>query len=227
VEELGKGSYGVVSKVRIKRFDQNYTSNNFYAIKRMIFKEGFTKETLREFLNFSLVLKLVGEHVVEHYGIWIEKCKIDNSIYVYIAMELCDKTLDDVINEMESDSLINVNDILTPVGYYIASQLFIEILEGIQYLHKHSIIHRDLNPNNILLKRDLRSDRFIKIGDFGLVALHNFAEKSHSEDRGQTKFMAPEVDSGRIYGTKADIYSLGVILSRLFDLDFYGYEIFY
>jgi serine/threonine protein kinase len=61
-------------------------------------------------------------------------------------MELCDKTLDDIINEMESDSLINVNDTLTPVGYYIASQLFIEILEGVQHLHKHNIIHRDLNP---------------------------------------------------------------------------------
>jgi serine/threonine protein kinase len=77
-----------------------------------------------------------------------------------------------------------------------------------------------------MLKRDLRSDRFIKIGDFGLIALHNFAEKSHSGDRGQIKFMAPEVDSG-IYGTKADIYSLGVILRQLFDLDFDGYEIFY
>jgi serine/threonine protein kinase len=61
-------------------------------------------------------------------------------------MELCDKTLDDIINEMESDSLINVNDTLTPVGYYIASQLFIEILEGVQHLQKHNIIHRDLNP---------------------------------------------------------------------------------
>jgi serine/threonine protein kinase len=163
VEELGKGSYGVVLKVRIKRFDQNYTSNNFYAIKRMIFKKGFTRETLRELLNFSLVLKLIGEYVVEHYGLWVEKCKIDNTICVYIAMELCDKTLEDIINEMESDSLIKVNETLTPVGYYIASQLFIEILEGVQHLHKHNIIHRDLNPNNILLKRGPRSDRFIKI----------------------------------------------------------------
>jgi serine/threonine protein kinase len=57
------------------------------------------------------------------------------------------------------------------------------------------------------------------IADFGLIAMYSFAEQSHSVDKGQLEYMAPEIyiDSG-VYDTKADIYSLGIILSKLFDI---------
>jgi hypothetical protein len=53
-------------------------------------------------------------------------------------MELCDKTLDDVIKEFDKESHLKTNGTLTTVGYYIASQIFIEILEGVNYLHKQN-----------------------------------------------------------------------------------------
>jgi serine/threonine protein kinase len=70
-------------------------------------------------------------------------------------MELCDKTLDDVIKELRNNSILKSTESLTKIGYHIASQIFIQILESVNYLHKQNppIIHRDLKPANILLKK--------------------------------------------------------------------------
>jgi serine/threonine protein kinase len=134
-------------------------------------------------------------------------------------MELCFATLEQIIDEIEKDSYFTKDEKLTPVGYYIASSLFVEILKGVQYLHENNIIHRDLKPLNILLKRNIRYESFIKIADFGLLVLHKFSEQSHSIDKGTPKYMAPEVINSEKYDFKAGVYSLGVILEKLINLD--------
>jgi hypothetical protein len=48
---------------------------------------------------------------------------------LYIEIELCDKTLKDVIEEIDENIKMKSNETLTPIGYYIASELFIEILK--------------------------------------------------------------------------------------------------
>jgi serine/threonine protein kinase len=141
-------------------------------------------------------------------------------------MELCDNrlnTLEILMQEIESDSNFKTNDILTPIGYYIASQLFIEIVECVQYLHKHNIIHRDLNPCNIMSKTDEENKRSVKLCDFGLIAIHKFTQQLHTQDRGHIRYAAPEVLNSRKYDTKADIYSLGILLLNLFDIDLNKY----
>jgi serine/threonine protein kinase len=101
---------------------------------------------------------------------------------------------------------------MIPIGYYIASELFKEIVESIDYLHNKSppIIHRDLKPTNILIANGM-SSRFVKLTDFGLATFHEFDEQSHSLSSGTMKYMAPEVLT-RKYDTKVDIFSLGVII---------------
>jgi serine/threonine protein kinase len=139
-------------------------------------------------------------------------------------MELCYKTLEDLIDEMQENLI--VSETLIPIGYYIASQLFIEILECINYLHKHNppFIRRDLKPVNILLKRDNNNKIILKIADFGLIALHKYAEQTHSIDKRTPKNMAPEYVNDEKYDTKADIYSSGVIMLNIFDFDFDRYN---
>jgi serine/threonine protein kinase len=140
-------------------------------------------------------------------------------------MELCDKTLDDVIKELTNDSILKSTRSLTTIGYYIASQIFIEILEGVNYLHKQSppLIHRDLKPKSILLKKHSAKGFCVKIADFGLMAIHKFSEQSHTIDMGTPKYTAPEVINSKKYDTKADVYSLGIILQSLFYLEIIEY----
>jgi serine/threonine protein kinase len=57
---------------------------------------------------------------------------------------------------------------------------------------------------------------FIRISDFTQTTFHEFPEQSHEADIGTIKYIAPEVALTTNYNTKADIYSLGVILQNLF-----------
>jgi serine/threonine protein kinase len=136
-------------------------------------------------------------------------------------MELCDKTLDDVIKEFDKESHLKTNGTLTTVGYYIASQIFIEILKGVNALHKQKepIIHRDLRPVNILFKKSDSKGICVKIADFGLIAIYKYLGQSHAEDRETLKYIAPEAESSEEYDTKVDIYSLGVIFKELIDFE--------
>ncbi len=86
-------------------------------------------------------------------------------------------------------------------------------------MHKQKppIIHRDLKPENILVS-DGMNGRFVKLCDFGLAAVHELDNQSHSSQTGSKKYVAPEVKSGRHYKTKADIYSLGIIIQELFNI---------
>jgi serine/threonine protein kinase len=134
-------------------------------------------------------------------------------------MDLCDKTLKQIIDEIRNDSIFRKDNILTPIAYFLLSQIFIEILESVQFLHENHIIHRDLNPYNIMLKINSNIKCFIRIVDFGLVAIHELVGQSHSSNQGNIEYIASKVFDGRIYDTKADIYSLGILLSHLFDID--------
>lgn len=218
VNKIGYGSFGNVFKVSDK-------NENYFAIKIAKISNGLEKDFLREYINQFHINMLVGEFFIEYLDSWFEN-KIDEKgaeLALYIKMELCDKTLDELMLEIHGEFFRKEVEILSPTGYYLASEIFIQILKGVSCLHKHNIIHRDLKPSNILLKKGENSEIFVKIADFGLSVLHEFSEQSHTTDRGTVKYMAPEISSNKKYDTKVDIYSLGIILKNLFDIDITKY----
>lgn len=83
------------------------------------------------------------------------------------------------------------------------------LFEALSYCHRNNVAHRDLKPENLLLM-SRSNDRDIKIADFG------FAKRVTSEQClltqcGTPGYVAPEILHGVAYGTKADMWSLGVI----------------
>jgi serine/threonine protein kinase/formylglycine-generating enzyme required for sulfatase activity len=92
------------------------------------------------------------------------------------------------------------------------------VIEGLAYLHKNNIVHRDLKSSNILIsKRDVEFTP--KITDFGLSKnVENIDKtfKTNSFVGGSIKYSAPE----QLLNTKTkgnvDIWSLGVILYEIF-----------
>ena len=84
------------------------------------------------------------------------------------------------------------------------------ILEAVGYCHRHDIAHRDLKPENLLLVSD-DNDSAVKIADFGF-AKKVLTPKSLSTQCGTPGYVAPEILEGTPYDTKADMWSVGVIL---------------
>jgi serine/threonine protein kinase len=135
-------------------------------------------------------------------------------------MELCSFTLRHAINIVKNNCKTDNN--LSLIGYYISSELMKEILECVQYLHsqKNPIIHRDLKPANILI--NFSNNTFIKISDFGLSTYHEYSYQTHTKYMGTEGFKAPELrdpKKTKKYTTKVDIFSLGVIIKELFDIN--------
>jgi serine/threonine protein kinase len=75
-----------------------------------------------------------------------------------------------------------------------------------------------LKLSNILITNGL-NDKYVKIADFGLATIHEFEGQSHTKYFGTRKYTAPEIINSIYYNTRADIYSLGVVLQELFNID--------
>lgn len=90
-------------------------------------------------------------------------------------------------------------------------QIILQVCAGLKEIHKLGIIHRDINPNNIMIA----SDGTVKIIDFGISRTVK-ANKSHdTEILGTQGFTAPEQFGFRQTNAKADIYSVGVLINYM------------
>ncbi|KFH01784.1 putative protein kinase [Toxoplasma gondii VAND] len=83
-----------------------------------------------------------------------------------------------------------------------------QLLMAIETLHLRSIVHRNVNPSNVLLLEATR--RTVKLGGFGL-ACRVPSRKLLKEACGSRAYLAPEMLIGN-YGRKVDVWAVGVIL---------------
>ena len=157
---------------------------------------------------------------VQYRSSWVEQ--IDNEDhFLHIQMDLCNFSLEVAIGKMKNHFHVEESPFWPDLGYYMASEILLEIIECVNYLHCLSspIIHRDIKPGNVLIKYDKRNARFVKLGDFGLSIVHERTNQSHTKMAGCSRFMAPEVRQDTKYNTKADVFSVGILAQDLFNFE--------
>jgi serine/threonine protein kinase len=94
-----------------------------------------------------------------------------------------------------------------------AINLFEQVCEGVAYAHAQGVIHRDIKPDNIFLRKE---NGPAVVGDFGICFIQEDGERFTitEEAVGPRLFMAPELEDGRVQqvSEKSDTYSLGKLL---------------
>lgn len=109
------------------------------------------------------------------------------------------KTLDKAIRDIPNIS----------TRYYLVKQL----TNAIRCAHQNSIIHRDINPSNILLTDDYN----LKLIDFGFAKIRGMMQIGTTYQFATQNYSAPEVTIHSENATEqSDIYSLGAVIFYLF-----------
>ena len=176
--------------------------------------KGYTLDKLAK--ELEIMSKLKSNFVVQYVNSWSEQKDI-----VYIQMEFCGYNLKHILDikriAFGRQESIKPSDI----DYFISYSILNELLLCVQYLHSShpSIIHRDLKPENILIKQTEQGDICLKLCDFGLSTFQDYSRMPHTQGPGTLKYIAPEVSNGRLYDTRADVYSLAIIIQDLIHID--------
>jgi len=123
--------------------------------------------------------------------------------FLCIQMEFFEMTLKDWIESRQEQSQRNCQEVY---------DIFIQVMEGLDYLHGKGIIHRDVKPANILMKHGQPSNNRsweVKLGDFGLAIERNLARETNP-NQGTMNYQSPEMQRGSQFDTSTDIYSAGI-----------------
>ncbi|CAI5951710.1 unnamed protein product [Closterium sp. NIES-65] len=90
--------------------------------------------------------------------------------------------------------------------------ILIGLGRGLEYLHSFGIVHRDINPGNVLITDDMQA----KIADFGLVRMEKGTSVSTTRVMGTPGYVDPAYFSTCKATTASDVYSFGVLMLVVF-----------
>lgn len=218
ISKAGAGGFGLVLKAKKK-------NENFYSAIKLIPMDIPTTglQTLSEAKKASGIS--AHDSIVPCLDYWEDEfTKVDHDIFVRLAKPKTSepffhfptntKRLKFLCIRMEFCENGTLKQWLKSRGNTVdvweSIQIFLQIARGIEHIHAHKLIHRDVKPANILF-----SKKNAKISDFGWSAIHNVGEYQHTPRAGAALYQTPEQAFGK-YGKSTDYYALGLILFELF-----------
>ena len=194
VERFGKGTYGTVYKAKIRGKD-------FYVaikkIKNEMDDEGIPSTALRE---IAILKKMKHPNVVNVQGIAFNNNNIE------LCLEYCRYDLKKLIDCKKNDSSF----------YNVAfvKNMMYQLLKGVEHLHSHKILHRDLKPQNILVDE---RHWILKLADFGLSRVYSIPIRAYTKEVLTLWYRAPEMMLGiGNYAIGLDVWSIGCIFAELY-----------
>ncbi len=200
LEELvGAGGFSSVYKARsiypIPKYD------TIIAVK-VLHPRRLERKQIRNFVREAKIsMLLTHPNIIKVYQVR----KQDRNLF--ILMEYLDS---DIMKAIKTKSYLftpsNIIEVIKKAG------------EGLAYVHDNGIIHKDVNPSNILISYSLDK---IKITDFGLAWRKTFFKRESEIKAGTEGYLAPERLKGCPSDIRTDIYAFGKTIEKIYtELDF-------
>ncbi|GET02609.1 kinase-like domain-containing protein [Rhizophagus clarus] len=204
VKHIAKGGFGNVSKaIWIDGYIHKWDDEKKNWMRKFQHKSVALKslDNSRN-ITFEFMNEIMQHHKINSYA---------NIIKLYgITQDPETKNYMMVMDYAEGGSLRSIN--YTKLDWKNKISYLYDIAFGLNHMHFHKLIHRDLHIGNILLHRGIAC-----ITDMGLCkpADYNDSENTKNSIYGVLPYVAPEILLGKSYTKAADIYSFGIIMYEI------------
>ena len=192
LKQIGTGAFSTVSLVKSKK------DNLIYALKRVELTKMMPNEKDNSLNEIRLLASVNHKNVISYKESFYE----EETNTLNLVLEYADA----------GDLQTKITQHKNAQKYFSEKtiwSIFIQMVQGIKALHDKNIIHRDLKSANIFLMKN----GVCKLGDL------NVSKEAKTgllkTQTGTPYFASPEVWSGKPYGVKSDIWSLGCILYQM------------
>ncbi|XP_057406513.1 cyclin-dependent kinase 6 isoform X2 [Balaenoptera acutorostrata] len=198
VAEIGEGAYGKVFKARDLK-----NGGRFVALKRVRVQtgeEGMPLSTIREVAVLRHLETFEHPNVVRLFDVCTVS-RTDRETKLTLVFEHVDQDLTTYLDKVPEPG----------VPTETIKDMMFQLLRGLDFLHSHRVVHRDLKPQNILVT----SNGQIKLADFGLARIYSF-QMALTSVVVTLWYRAPEVLLQSSYATPVDLWSVGCIFAEMF-----------
>ncbi|KAM6362746.1 cyclin-dependent kinase 7 isoform 6-T6 [Pluvialis apricaria] len=191
-EEIEFIQFATVYKARDKNVNQIVAIKKIKLGHRSEAKDGINRTALRE---IKLLQELSHPNIIGLIDAFGHKSNISL-----------------VFDFMETDLEVIIKDTSIVLTQSHIKAYMLMTLQGLEYLHQHWILHRDLKPNNLLLDEN----GILKLADFGLAKSFGSPNRVYTHQVVTRWYRAPELLFGaRMYGVGVDMWAVGCILAEL------------
>ena len=191
-KQLGRGGQGIVYLAQ----DENGSK---VALKKIKFKD---QESINDVIKEIKVLKNLSEKMC-HPNILCYKRIFQNDGFVYLVTDyIGGNTFFETVQTIRKDH--NDKDF-----HNIFLELCRSLLCTLDFIHNKGIVHADIKPENVLIRKVNESYQPVII-DFGLSCMTK--DKSCEKVVGTLEFVAPEILTDKVIYPESDLWSLGIML---------------
>eukprot|EP00040_Diaphanoeca_grandis_P017157 m.89136 g.89136 ORF g.89136 m.89136 type:complete len:370 (+) comp26264_c0_seq1:169-1278(+) len=193
LKHLGDGTFGTVYRAHDTELGIDVAIKRIKLGSKEQAKEGVHATALREIM---FLRELEHENVIQLFSVFSKDTNI------HLVLEICDgKDLDQLIKDPRTH--------LTEANI---KSLLLMTCKGMEYLHQHWVLHRDLKPDNLFLTHD----GILKVADFGLACFCASPCRAMTSEVVTLWYRAPELLLGaKYYGPGIDMWAIGTIHAEM------------